>query len=133
MSAMADLDITLGEMLTGYIVCALWSSHDWSEDGEDQGNLDDTYDAEDLTTGTADEMRADCADFLQANYADCVEMMARGFDPGQLGHDFWLTRNGHGTGFWDRGLGELGERLSAAAKVYGSVDLYVTDDGQVSS
>ena len=20
----------------------------------------------------------------------------------QLGHDLWLTRNGHGTGFWDR-------------------------------
>jgi hypothetical protein len=20
----------------------------------------------------------------------------------QAGHDFWLTRNGHGTGFWDR-------------------------------
>lgn len=24
------------------------------------------------------------------------------FDPIQVGHDLWLTRNGHGTGFWDR-------------------------------
>lgn len=24
------------------------------------------------------------------------------FDPAQIGHDLWLTRNGHGTGFWDR-------------------------------
>jgi hypothetical protein len=24
------------------------------------------------------------------------------FDPVQIGHDLWLTRNGHGTGFWDR-------------------------------
>jgi len=24
------------------------------------------------------------------------------FDPTQIGHDLWLTRNGHGTGFWDR-------------------------------
>ena len=23
-------------------------------------------------------------------------------DAAQLGHDLWLTRNGHGTGFWDR-------------------------------
>lgn len=133
MSAMSDLDVTLSEMLTGYIVCALWSSHDWDETGEDQGNLDDTYDAGDLTTGTRDEMRADCADFLQSNVADCQAMMSRGFGASQLGHDFWLTRNGHGAGFWDRGLGDLGERLTAAAKVYGGVDLYVTDAGQVSS
>lgn len=24
------------------------------------------------------------------------------FDPAQMGHDLWLTRNGHGAGFWDR-------------------------------
>jgi len=24
------------------------------------------------------------------------------FDPVQIGHDLWLTRNGHGAGFWDR-------------------------------
>lgn len=31
-----------------------------------------------------------------------------------FGHDFWLTRNGHGSGFWDRSeLGELGEQISA--------------------
>jgi hypothetical protein len=27
---------------------------------------------------------------------------ARCLDAKQLGHDLWLTRNGHGTGFWDR-------------------------------
>ena len=42
-----------------------------------------------------------------------------------------LTRNGHGAGFWDRGLGALGERLTRAAKSHGSVDLYVNDDGKV--
>ena len=26
----------------------------------------------------------------------------------QIGHDLWLTRNGHGAGFWDRGLGAQG-------------------------
>jgi len=37
----------------------------------------------------------------------------------QFGHDLLLTRSGHGAGFWDRGLGDLGDRLSAAARVYG--------------
>ncbi len=128
MSATSDLDVTLGEMLEGYIVCALWSS--WGNDGEP---LDDDHDVDDVTTGTLDESRADCLDFLMANHADIVDMMSRGFSPAAIGHDFWLTRNRHGAGFWDRGLGDLGDRLSDAARVYGSVDLFVDDDGRVTS
>lgn len=26
------------------------------------------------------------------------------YDASQAGRDFWFTRNGHGVGFWDRGL-----------------------------
>lgn len=26
----------------------------------------------------------------------------REYNPEQIGHDLWLTRNGHGAGFWDR-------------------------------
>ena len=35
------------------------------------------------------------------------------YDPVQLGHDLWLTRNGHGTGFWDRAevYGEENSRI----------------------
>ena len=47
------------------------------------------------------------------------------------GGDFWQTRYRHGAGFWDRGMGELGELLTAAAHAYGTCDLYVGDDGQV--
>lgn len=36
------------------------------------------------------------------------------------GHDFALTRNGHGAGFWDRGLGEMGDMLTEECKPYGS-------------
>ena len=49
----------------------------------------------------------------------------------QLGHDLWLTRNGHGAGFWDRGLGALGDRLTKASEAYGSCDVYVGDDGKL--
>ena len=42
------------------------------------------------------------------------------------GHDFYLTRCGHGTGFWDRGLGDLGDKLADAARRCGEVwtDVY---------
>ena len=51
---------------------------------------------------------------------------------GYAGHDFWLTRNGHGTGFWDRGLpGDLGDRLTAATKLFRECELYVGDDNMI--
>lgn len=51
-----------------------------------------------------------------------------------FGHDFALTRNGHGVGFWDReheGLPrELGEALSKVCESFGEFNLYLMDDGK---
>lgn len=116
-----------------YIECALWSSHD--ESREDEGDpLDDNYGLDDLAPETLARMVKDCADFR-----DCDEWRAAGgtgaWDDAQGGHDFWLTRNGHGAGFWDRysdGAGErLGDALTDRAKLYGECYLYVGDDGKI--
>lgn len=48
------------------------------------------------------------------------------------GHDFWLTRSGHGAGFWDGDWPEpAASTLDKASKEFGNVDLYVGDDGQI--
>lgn len=50
----------------------------------------------------------------------------------QAGHDFWLTRNGHGTGFWDRsddiyfGFQDFFTKIS---EMHGEVHIYLGDDG----
>jgi hypothetical protein len=106
-----------------YVECALWSSCD--DNGEP---LDDTYGPDDIATETLADMRADCDDFYTAN-AELWRSV--GMSDDQAGHDFWLTRCGHGAGFWDRGLGDVGETLTANTRPYGNVDLYVGDDGQV--
>jgi hypothetical protein len=115
--AYSDADVQ--RMVRAYIDCALWSSTD-----EDGNPLLDTFE----TTDLADDSPAwdDCDDFLSY-----VGQQVRTIDPEQCGHDFWLTRNGHGAGFWDRGLGRLGEALTIAAKTFGSVDLYVGDDSRI--
>lgn len=47
-------------------------------------------------------------DFLRESVIDCLACYSRiscYLSPKnitQAGHDFWLTRNGHGVGFWDR-------------------------------
>lgn len=76
---------------------------------------------------------------LQSIIADCngFRAVARealersGQDESQSGHDFWLTRNGHGVGFWDRGLGDVGDELTEYAHAYSSVDAYAGDDGLI--
>lgn len=42
----------------------------------------------------------------------------------QAGHDFWLTRNGHGSGFWDRKeiYGNLSDTFTLLSKEFGQVD-----------
>jgi len=47
-------------------------------------------------------------------------------------HDFWLTRNGHGSGFWDSECwGEFGEFLTKKSKDQKESYAYIGDDGLV--
>ena len=77
---------------------------------------------------TVDAIRQQCDVFVEQN-ADILEELNVPDD--MIGHDFYLTRNGHGVGFWDRGYGELGNMLTDAAQEFGSFDLYLGDDGTV--
>lgn len=106
-----------------YVETALWSSTDNSNDsGGDP--LDDNYSSSDVTKDALKKMRKDCDNFVNLAYG---LMAATGGDDGQHGHDFWLTRNGHGAGFWDRGYKDrMGDELSEIAKSFGSQDLYVS-------
>ncbi len=113
---------TTETVLDAYIECALWAST-----GEDDEPLDALYSRDDLDDSAVASMREDIADFLDSlKDIDVTEI-----SDSQMGHDFWLTRNRHGAGFWDRGLGSLGNDLTKRAHAYGSSDLYVGDDGQI--
>jgi hypothetical protein len=56
---------------------------------------------------------------VQAFVSDNWDVLQEaGVEAGQCGHDLILTANGHGAGFWDRGLGAAGWRLTEAARGY---------------
>lgn len=117
-----------------YVGAALWTSHDWAT-GEP---LDADYGEEDVSDELRDQMREDLGSFVIGNRPLVNEYLRHEHFRGdsevayaQLGHDFWLTRNGEGAGFWDRGLEPLGDKLTEASKTYGGVDLYVGDDGKI--
>ena len=108
----------INSFIESYLECALWSSTD-----DDEDPLDDNYDVDNFSESALNEMRKDCINFCKENAQHLTDI-----DPEQAGHDFWLTRNRHGAGFWDRGLGEVGVILTDAAHVYGSIDLVVSDN-----
>jgi hypothetical protein len=104
-----------------YVECALWSSTD-----DQERPLDDNYTLADLAPEALARMAEDCQLFQSENASDIAN------DAGRAGHDFWLTRNGHGAGFWDGNWPEVvGDRLTASAQGFGCCDLYVGDDGKI--
>lgn len=111
-----------------YVECALWSSTD------EMGDSLDVYSADDIAPETLAAMRAECDDFQESNAKLLAQAYRTGhYSPEQAGHDFWLTRNGHGAGFWDRGLGAVGGQLTKDAKFHSSVELMICDDGLIRS
>ena len=112
------------EVIAGYQECAVWLATD--DDGESVDHCD-------LEAEAASELSADCVSFLQAVPAPLLLQyaLATGDQWARFGHDFWLTRNGHGAGFWDRGdlvAAQVGEKLSEHARAEGSRDTLFNDN-----
>jgi hypothetical protein len=125
----AAITVTLRDLDTfakAYAETALWAEID--PDTEEP--LDNGHSIEDLAEDTLREIIEDCENF-RTEVAEIIT--AGGFDAKTVAHNFWLTRNGHGAGFWDGGFGKHGDALTKAAKAYGDTDLYVGDDGLIYS
>jgi hypothetical protein len=101
-----------------------------------QGLDNDEFDAGDELSPEANEqIDADCKAFYEANEQHITDDACRysRCSPAEYaGHDFWLTRNGHGCGFWDGDWTEpQATALDDAAKAFGEVSAYKGDDGLV--
>jgi hypothetical protein len=86
--------------------------------------FDDIFGVSDVEGSSRLALRAELEAFINDD-ENSIDL--DGMEYSYIGHDFILTRNGHGTGFWDRGLGERGERLTAACKPYGAIYAYSND------
>lgn len=104
-----------------FLETALWAECD--HDKENNPPLDQDFSITDFAEETVLKLKEDCDSFREAN----AELLKQAGDDEQNGHDFWLSRNGHGVGFFDRNYGEVGNKLHDAIKPYGSVFLYVQD------
>lgn len=85
--AMIDKKLS-AQVLRGYLACAQWA---------------DAPESSNARFSNAEQSKAarDCEAFIKA----CGPLFAQALEhiePERFGHDFWLTRAGHGAGFWDR-------------------------------
>lgn len=140
-----------------YVECLLWSTTahgDEIPEDSDRSFQDLNYDASDLSPETLAQVSKDCSAFQSDNALDLALVTSTpepdtysaqravrplsGWTMARMGHDFWLTREGHGAGFWDEYYGadkdlvDAFKRLTDASRPYGSFDLYLCN-GKVCS
>lgn len=120
------------DVINQYLETALWSSGDG-----DLEYIDSEYDINDIDPGSKREAEQDIEKMIDmAEKAGVLDPYLNAFTGdswGQFGHDFWLTRNGHGAGFWDRSEidDEVGKKLTDLANSFGEASPYVGDDGKI--
>jgi len=101
--------------LKGYLHCALWTEE-----------LDNEYDISDVDSLSAEQARDDVDKFLdELDDYDLLDELVSNMDYDSIGHDFWLSRNGHGAGFFDRGLEDVGDEIQKICGEFGNKSVYV--------
>lgn len=98
----------LKEFIVGYIEAIFFTSED-EEAGIGESDIDE------LSLAAKQAIVNECAAFYLANKQDLNDAFSDynySFDT--AGQDFWLSRNGHGVGFWDRRLEDVGQNLTDA-------------------
>jgi hypothetical protein len=109
------------DMIAGYLNAAIWTE-------EEQIRETDGIDIRDLEFSPEAEKRAteDVSGFFEATR----ELFSQHTRYDLVGMDLWLSRNGHGAGFFDgEQYGENADALQEAACKMGECYLYAGDDG----
>lgn len=107
--------MTLSEMVRDYLACALFAENDQSDPETGGQPLDQNYAIIDFAPEAIAQAKADCRAFLRKAAPLLRPMLDRRLLK-SVGHDLWLTRNGHGAGFWDRGYPKaVGDALTRIA------------------
>jgi len=150
----------LNEILKGYIEAALWTEEErLMDDVAPTDDENDYYDEENETSDEIKFLRImkeknqrkpiesfgrediepdslikayqDIKEFIRLAGDEAVNeaIVDKGYE--QLGHDIWLTRNGHGAGFFDHSY-DNEQKLMDAAHALKEVDLYINDDMKLS-
>lgn len=114
---------TIGDVVRGYVEAQLWTTQDMYLDNgttvDDGAMLDERVSFDDVRPEYLERVRCDVLEFV-TRHPLAVRMYLEhrchsasdGSAAEHFGHDFFLTREGHGTGFWDRDYGAAWDSTS---------------------
>jgi len=108
------------DFFMAYLECAEWTNLEEPPHGAKPITGGRSFSAE-----ATKKAHDDCEKFI----ADNCKLLV-GLESEQCGHDFWLTRNRHGAGFWDRGYGQLGKDLTRAAQKFPEQHTWINDNNE---
>ena len=132
------------EIINSYLDCAIWTDEESLEEYNDAMNREtykmdkeywDESEIKKLMTNPNLNIHNFDENSIIKTYLDIKKFLnlvgsaVDDIDESDIGHDLWLTRNHHGTGFWDRGYEDtISGILTKASKSLGEVQLYIGDD-----
>ncbi len=130
-------------ILNSYLECALFTDSDElvKEYYSNTGNVygDTTQDISELIGDVSFEIEDFSDDAKIRSYQDIKRFLSLAgdlvgsIDESDIGHDLWLSRNGHGSGFFDRDYisQDVLDELQEIASSLGSVSLYLDDENKI--
>lgn len=109
---------SINEVLKSYLETLIWSNSE-DLDGKTINDID---------SNSIDKSRNDIIKFIEliSNTPGAQEEVNT-YDEKSFGHNFALSRNGHGAGFFD----DWNDILQDLARNFGEADLYLGDDGRL--
>lgn len=121
------VEASLREFIGGYVEAALFAE---TLDDCDRP-LQERYMPSDLTPEASAGIEADCRAFLAANAGEFLTAQLKGLTMTEAGRCFWLSRCGHGSGYFDSDEIEcpyIRRKLQAAARAAG--EAHLLEEGQ---
>jgi hypothetical protein len=150
-------DEQVNEIMKGYLDAAIWTEEerlkeDYKENNPDFNNNDDddedeidkliriknnlnrkqftSFLTEDIDVNSRIQAYVDIKNFVLTAGSDAIYEAIEETGESRLGMDIWLTRNHHGSGFFDHSY-EYEQQLIDAAHKLKEVDLYLGDDNKL--
>jgi hypothetical protein len=113
----------IDEIVKYYLEAALWTEQERLEEDLEDNDFTIYSFSDDDKKVIKEEI-----EWFISNIGDSINLMT----DDQLGYDLWLTRNGHGAGFFDRNYPKKDEQiLNKLCDELGFADIYVGDDNNI--
>jgi hypothetical protein len=119
-----NIEHDIDNIVDSYLHAAFWTEEEQIKDNNDDLDLSST----DFSEKSIEESKNDIIMFMEK-----AGQYLNNISDDLIGHNFWLTRNHHGAGFWDmKELDEeIGEIVTKICHEFKEKYVYLGDDGKL--